>query len=73
MVEGLWLWFSCRRSCHGSCGFGRGVGGGEEVDFLGNGAAQVVEGFAKIGWIVVGLIGVLGAGLMLAYSLFRVV
>jgi hypothetical protein len=62
MIEGLWLWFGCWRSCHSRRSFGGRVGGGEEVDFLGNGATQVVEGFAKVGWVVVGFVGVLGAG-----------
>jgi hypothetical protein len=63
MVEGFWLRFSCWRGGHGRCSFGGGVCGGEEMDFLGYGASEVIEGFAKVGWVVVGFIGVLGAGL----------
>lgn len=63
MVESLWLWFGGRRGCHGSCGFGGRVGGGEEVDLLRYGAAKVIEGFAKVGWVVIGFVGVLGASL----------
>ncbi len=34
---------------------------GEEVDFVGDGAAKVIERFANIGRVIVGFIGVLGA------------
>jgi hypothetical protein len=63
MIEGFWLGFGCWGSCHGRCSFGGGVCGGEEVYFLGYGAPEVIEGFAKVGWVVVGFVGVLGAGL----------
>lgn len=34
---------------------------GEEGDLFGDGAAEIVEGFANIGGIVVGFVRVLGA------------
>lgn len=33
------------------------------MDLLGYGAAKVIEGFAKVGWVVIGFVGVLGASL----------
>lgn len=44
-----------------SLGFGRRCGIGEEVDLLRNGAAEIVEGLADVGWVVVCLVGVLRA------------
>lgn len=45
------------------CGAGLSRGGccGKKVDFVGNGAAKISEGFANVGRVVVGFIGVLGA------------
>lgn len=63
MIKGFWLWLSCWRRGHGSRSFGRGVGRGEEVDLLGDCSSKIVEGFAKVGRVVVGFIRVLGGDL----------
>ena len=42
--------------------FGRGGSMGEEIDFVGDSATKVVEGFANIRRVIVGFVGVLGAG-----------
>jgi hypothetical protein len=42
-------------------GFAGGRGGAEEVHFFRNGAAEIVEGFADVGWVVVGFICILRA------------
>lgn len=61
MVEGFGLWLSLWWGGEGGLGFGGRVGGGEECDFFADGTAKVVEGFANVGWIVVGFVRVLGA------------
>lgn len=63
MVEGLGLRLGRGGRGQGGLGFGGGAGLGEEVDLLVDSAAQVVEGFADVGWVVVGLVGVLRANL----------
>lgn len=60
--EGFGLGFCAGRGGEGGLGFGGGGSVGEEVDFVGDGAAEVVEGFADIGGVVVGFVCVLGAG-----------
>lgn len=59
VIEGLGLrlggWWSCE-SCAGFC-WGRS--GAEKIDLLGYGATKVIEGFSKVGRVVVGLVGVL--------------
>lgn len=44
-------------------GFARGGGVGEKVDFVGDSAAEVVEGLADVRGVVVGFIGVLGSAM----------
>ena len=44
------------RGREGGLGFGGRGGVGEEVDFVGNGAAEVVEGLADVGGVVVGFV-----------------
>lgn len=61
MVEGLGLGFGGGGRGEGGLHVGGGGGGGEEVNFLGDGAAEVVEGFSDVGRVVVGFVGVLGA------------
>lgn len=56
MVEGLGLGFCGGGSREGGLGFGGGGGVREEVDFVANGAAEVVEGFADVWGIVVGFV-----------------
>ena len=34
---------------------------GEEIDFVGDGAAEVIEGFSDVGGVVVGFICILGS------------
>lgn len=61
VVEGLGLGLCGRRSCQGSlCLSGRGCLG-QELDLLVDSTAQVIEGLADVGRVVVGLVGVLGA------------
>ena len=60
--EGFGLRFCAGRGGEGGLGFGGGGGVGEEVDFVGDGAAEVVEGFADIGGVVVGFVCVLRSG-----------
>lgn len=59
MVERLGLGLCRGGSSEGSLGFGGRGGAGEEVHLLRDGASEVVEGFADIGWVVVGFVGVL--------------
>ena len=61
VVEGLGLGFRCWGSGQGSLGFRGGGRVREELDFLADGAAQVVEGFADVRGVVVGFVGVLGS------------
>ena len=60
MREGLRLGFSTRRGGERGLGFGGGASAGEEVDFIGDRAGEVGEGFADVGGIVVGFVAVLG-------------
>lgn len=53
--------FGRGRSSERGAGLRRGGRGGKKVDFVGNGAAKVSEGFTDIWRVVVGFIGVLGA------------
>lgn len=59
--ESLRLRFGRGRSSDCGAGLSRGGCVGKKVDFVGNGAAKISEGFADIGRVVVGFIGVLGA------------
>lgn len=61
MVEGLGLRLRGRGRGQRSLGLGGRAGMRQELDLLVDGAAQVVEGLADVGWVVVGLVGVLGA------------
>jgi hypothetical protein len=62
MAKCLGLRLRGGRSSEGSLGFGGGSGTGEEVDLLGDGAAEIVERLSDVGWVVVGFVGVLRAG-----------
>lgn len=61
MRESLRLRFGRGRSSERGAGLSRGGRGGKKVDFVGNGAAKISEGFADIWRVVVGFIGVLRA------------
>ena len=61
MAEGLGLRLRGGGCGEGGLGFGGGGRGGEQLDLLADGAAEVVEGLADVGRVVVGLVGVLGA------------
>lgn len=61
VAEGLGLGLRRRGCGERSLGFGGRCGIGEEVDLLRDGAAEVVEGLADVGWVVIGLVGVLRA------------
>jgi hypothetical protein len=58
MVKGLGLRLSRRRRSQGSLGFSGGRGVRQELHFLADGAAKVVERFADVGWVVVGFVGI---------------
>lgn len=45
-----------RKCCLGFCGRG---GMGEKIDFVGDGAAKVIEGLADVGGIVVSFVRIL--------------
>lgn len=62
MAERLGLRLRRGRCGEGSLGFGGRGGVGEEVDFLRYGAAEIGDGLADVGWVVVGFVGVLRAG-----------
>lgn len=62
MVEGLGLGLCGRRGSQGSLGLCGGGGLGEELDLFLDSTAKVVEGLADVGGIIVGFVGVLGAG-----------
>ena len=62
MVEGLGLRLGRRRCGQGGLGFGGGAGLRQELDLLIDCTAQVVEGLADVGRVVVGLVGILRAG-----------
>ena len=64
VVEGLGLGLRGRRGSQGSLGLCGGGGLGEKLNLLVDGASQVIEGFANIGGIIVGFVGVLGAGVV---------
>ena len=59
--EGLRLGLCAGGSGESCLGFARGFGVGEEVDFISDGASEVVEGLADVGRVVVGFVGVLRA------------
>lgn len=61
MAEGLRLRLRLRGCGEGSLSFGGRGRGGQELDFLADGPAEVVEGLADIAGVVVGFVGVLGA------------
>jgi len=61
MREGLWLWLRAGRCGKCSLGFSGGRGTRKKVDFVSDGAAEVIEGLANVGGIVVGFVGILGA------------
>lgn len=61
VAEGLGLRLRGGRCGEGGLGFGGRSRGGQEVDFLGDGAAEIVEGLADVGGIVVGFVRVLRA------------
>ena len=59
MAEGLGLGLRagrCGKRCLGLCG---GCGARQEVDLLGDGAAEIVERLAEVRRVVVGFVGVL--------------
>lgn len=62
MGEGLGLRLCAGRSGKCCLGFARRGGVGEEVDFVGDGAAKVVEGLADVGRVVIGFVGILRSG-----------
>lgn len=59
MGEGLGLGLCARGSGEGCLGFCGGSDMGEEVDFVGDGTAEIVERFADVGRIVVGFVCIL--------------
>lgn len=59
--EGFGLGLRAGGSGEGRLGFGGGFGVGEEVDLVGYGASEVVEGLADVGGVVIGFVGVLRA------------
>ena len=61
MAERLGLGLCRGRGSEGSLGLGGRRGAGEQVNFFRNGAAEVVEGLANVGRVVVGFVCVLGA------------
>lgn len=61
MAERLGLGLRGGGSSEGCLGLSGRRGAGEQVDLLRDGAAQVVEGLADVGWVVVGFVGVLRA------------
>jgi hypothetical protein len=62
MAERLGLGLCGRRRNEGGLGLGGGGCVGEEVDLLRDGAAEVGDALADVGWVVVGFVGVLRAG-----------
>ena len=72
MAERLGLGLGRRRRNEGGLGFGGRGGVGEEVDLLRDGAAEVGDGLADVGWVVVGFVGVLRAGIAVVLVRFRV-
>jgi hypothetical protein len=61
MAERLGLGLCGWRCNEGGLGLGGGGRVGEEVDLLRDGAAEVGDGLANVGWVVVGFVGVLRA------------
>lgn len=59
MGEGLGLRLRGWGSRQGRLSLGGVCSGGEQVDFLADGSAEVVEGLLHVGWVVVGFVGVL--------------
>lgn len=64
MRQGFWLRFGLRWGGESGLGFGGGGCAREQVDFFGDGTAEVVEGLADVGGVVIGFVGVLGAVVM---------
>ena len=62
VVERLGLRLSRGRGRHGGGGLAGAAGGGEERHLLGDRAAEVIEGLAQVGRVVVRLVRVLRAG-----------
>ena len=56
MGEGFGLGLCAGRRGESCLRFARGFGVRKEVDFIGYGASEVIEGLADIGWVVIGLI-----------------
>ena len=61
MVESLGLGLGGRRSSQGGLRLGRGASLRQELNLLVDGAAEIIEGLADVGRVVVGLVGVLRA------------
>lgn len=61
MIESLWLGLGLWRGSEGSRSLRGGVDIRQQRDFLGDGPTKIVEGFPKVGWVVVGFVGVLRA------------
>lgn len=59
MAERLGLRLCGGRRGESGLGLGGGGRGREQVDLLGDGAAQVGDGLADVGGVVVGLVGIL--------------
>lgn len=56
MAEGFGLGFCGGSGGEGGLGLSGGGGGGEKMDFVGDGAAEVVERFADVVGVVVGFV-----------------
>lgn len=61
VVESLGLGLCRRRRCQGGLGLSGRSCLGQQLNLLVDGTAQVIEGLANVGRVVVGLVGVLGA------------
>lgn len=59
MAEGLWLWLCARRRSQGCLSLCSVASLAEEVDFVGDRLAQVLEAFADIWWVIVGFVCIL--------------
>ena len=61
MIEGFGLRFGGRWGREGRLDVGGRGGVRQEMDFLAYGAAEVVEGLANIGWVIISFVGILRA------------